>query len=160
MLLIGIVSAYCFFLVGRVCSVTGATSYHEAWQKAVSKETSIIPAVACTLVPSCSTVAYSMVLSDTIPKLLYAVTGITISRTQALLSLTSFALLPLCLLKDLRSLAPFSLVGVSGLFYTCIAMFVRRLDGTYDVELELLASDAVVSAASGRGRLLTCVTLE
>jgi amino acid permease len=40
-------------------------------------------------------------------------------------------LLPLCLLKNLKSLAPFSLLGVLGMAYTAVAMAIRYLDGTY-----------------------------
>jgi amino acid permease len=82
-----------------------------------------------------------MILSDTIPQLLETI-GLTVTRTQTLLSLTSFVLLPLCLLKELKSLAPFSLVGISGMFYTTAAMAVRYFGGAYKEGGKLLESVA------------------
>jgi amino acid permease len=128
---IGVLSAYGFSLIGRVCSYTGALSYREAWEKSVSPKSGWVPAAACFLATSCSVLAYSMILSDTIPQLAIALTGKVITRTQALLSVTSFALLPLCLMKNLKSLGPFSLVGIIGMFYTTFAMATRWLDGSY-----------------------------
>jgi amino acid permease len=128
---IGVLSAYGFSLIGRVCSYTGALSYREAWEKSVSPKSGWVPAAACFLSTSCAVLAYSMILSDTIPQLTIAFTGKVITRTQALLSVTSFVLLPLCLMKNLKSLAPFSLMGIFGMFYTTVAMAVRWLDGSY-----------------------------
>ena len=53
------------------------------------------------------------------------------NSTHALLGVTTFVLLPLCLLKSLSALAPFSLVGLTGLLYTAIVMTVRLVDGSY-----------------------------
>ena len=39
--------------------------------------------------------------------------------------------LPLCLLKNLSSLAPFSLAGIAGMLYTAVAMAFRCFDGSY-----------------------------
>ena len=161
--IIGTCSAYCFALVGKVCSYTGATSYREAWERAVSPNTGYVPGIACILVPSCSTVAYSMILSETLPKLVTTITNgsMLLARSDALIYLTIFALLPLCLLKDLKSLAPFSLVGTIGLLYTCVAMAIRKFDGTYAVAssmdevggkfLEKLAPELLPNLASSDG---------
>jgi amino acid permease len=72
-----------------------------------------------------------MILADTTKALLMTATGWNVSRTASLLGITTTALLPLCLLKNLSSLAPFSLVGISGMFYTAIAMAVRYFGGAY-----------------------------
>jgi amino acid permease len=74
-----------------------------------------------------------MILSVTLPSLATAFLGVEITRPQALLGVTTFALLPLCLLKSLKALGPFSLVGIMGMFYTCIAMGIRWWDGSYGV---------------------------
>lgn len=75
-------------------------------------------------------IAYSIVLSTTIPQLL-AVAGVTVTRTQSLFSITTLVLLPLCLMKTLSALAPFSLIGLGGLLYTATAMLIRFFDGSY-----------------------------
>jgi len=129
-LAIGLFSAYGFSLIGRICSYTGATSYREAWAKSVSEQTSWLPALCCLLVTTCSVLAYSMILSDTVPKLLQTA-GIAITRTQALLGITSTVLLPLCTLKDMKKLAPFSLLGIIGMCYTAASMAIRFIGGDY-----------------------------
>jgi amino acid permease len=72
-----------------------------------------------------------MILSDTLPSLASSFLGYTITRTQALLGVTLVALLPLCLMKSLKALAPFSLVGIIGMIYTSCAMALRFFDQSY-----------------------------
>jgi amino acid permease len=91
-----------------------------------------------------------MVLADTFRELLLSVLGgggstITqggrgilaataikyASRTNVLLVLTVLILFPLCLINNLSSLAPFSLVGIIGMVYTGIVIGVRYFDGSY-----------------------------
>lgn len=128
---VGIMTGYCFSLIGRICKYTDSQTYQEAWSKSVSPRTDWMPAFACLLVTSFSVVAFSMILSDTLPSLLQAYMGVTITRTQALLGLTVFPILPLCLLKDLSSLAPFSALGTAGMFFTAICMGIRYFQGSY-----------------------------
>lgn len=130
-LLVGSMSGYCFSLIGRICAYTNSQSYREAWSKSVSPETSWMPAAGCLLVTSCSVLAYSMILSDTLPPLFQAFLGITLSRTRALLGVTVFCILPLCLLKDMSSLAVFSFLGTVGMIYTAVAMGIRYFEGSY-----------------------------
>ena len=129
--IIGMLSGYCFSLIGRICAYTSSVSYRQAWERSVSSKSSWIPALACFMVTSCSVLAYSMILSDTLPTLVGTFTPYTITRTQSLLGVTSVALLPLCLMKSLKALAPFSLVGIIGMIYTSIAMAYRYYDGSY-----------------------------
>ena len=72
-----------------------------------------------------------MIQADTIPSILKAFTGITVSRTTGLLGVTVTVLLPLCLLRQLSSLAPFSLIGIFGMIYTSAAMAYRWLTQSY-----------------------------
>jgi amino acid permease len=72
-----------------------------------------------------------MILSDTLPPLFQAFMGVALSRTQALIGVTIFAILPLCLLKDTSSLAIFSFLGTAGMIYTAIAMAIRYFQGSY-----------------------------
>ena len=122
---IGILSGYGFQLIGKVCAYTGATSYREAWSKSVGPGSSWIPAWSTTCKTFLACLAFSMVLADTFSSLLET------SRNETLLGVTLLVLLPLCLMKNLKSLAPFSLVGVMGMAYTAVAMTVRYLDGSY-----------------------------
>ena len=125
--IIGILSGFGFALIGKVCAYTGAKSYREAWSRTVGEKTSWIPAWSATCKTFMACLAYSMVLGDTFSSLLE--TG----RNGTLLSVTLLVLTPLCLMKDLKSLAPFSLLGVMGMTYTALAMTVRWLDGSYSM---------------------------
>lgn len=73
----------------------------------------------------------SMILADTFRDLSSTV-GLTVTRSTALLSITLVTLLPLCLLKNLAALAPFSMLGLAAMLFTSIAMAIRYLDGSYD----------------------------
>lgn len=125
---IGILSGFGFSLIGKVCAYTGAKSYREAWSKTVGEGSSWIPAWSVTFKTFLACLAFSMVLADTFSSLLES------SRNPTLLVVTGLVLLPLCLLKNLKSLAPFSLLGVMGMAYTAVAMTLRFLDGSYHVD--------------------------
>jgi amino acid permease len=139
---VGILSAFGFAVIGKVCSYTGATSYREAWSASVGSKTSWIPAASTTFKTFLACLAISMVLGDTFSGLLQRPT----ERTEILVAMTVVFLLPLCWMKNLSSLAPFSLAGILGMAYTAIAMTIRYLDGSYNVEsggalLEQVAKD-------------------
>lgn len=123
-------SAYGFSLIGRVCSYTGGRSYRQAWSKSIGDGSSWIPAVTCTFKTCFAILAYSIVLADTVTALL-ATAGIAATRTASLVGVTTTCLLPLCLLKNLSSLAPFSLLGTAGMMYTAVAMAIRYSQGAY-----------------------------
>ena len=138
---IGILSGFGFATIGRVCAYTGATSYREAWSQAVGARTSWIPSWSATLKTSMACLAFSMVLADTFCALLGSD-----QRTAVLLGLTTIILLPLCWLKDLASLAPFSLLGVVGMLYTGVAMAKRYLDGSYLTEATTTTGSALLES--------------
>jgi Transmembrane amino acid transporter protein len=126
----GILSAYTFGLMGRICQRTNTQSYSAAWDVAVGKEWSPLIAFSCFIDCFAGNLSYSMILADTIQNLV-ASAGYSITRTNALLGVTSMVLLPLCLLKNLASLAPFSLVGIMGMLYTTAAMGIRYFGRSY-----------------------------
>lgn len=132
-LFIGLLSSYGFILIGRVCAYTDARSYTDAWARTMGPKTSWIPAICSLLVCGGSNIAYSMILAETVRDLFQSA-GILVSRTKVLSIMTTFLLLPLCLLKELKSLAPFSLVGIFAMLYTMIAMVYRYMGGSYSIE--------------------------
>jgi len=127
---IGMLSAYGFAVIGKVCAYTGAQSYREAWSQSVGERSSWIPAGSIAFKTSFACLAISMVLADTFTGLLQRSPD---ERTAVLVGLTLAILLPLCWMKNLASLAPFSLVGILGMAYTAVAMTIRYLDGSYGV---------------------------
>jgi len=128
--IIGGLSAYGFALIGRCCAYTNTNSYRDAWSATISEKSSWLPAMAVTFKTISATLCYSMILGDTFVSLLSTV-GIVSSKIPVTIGLTSTILLPLCLMKNLSSLAPFSLVGSLGMIYTAVAMAVRYFGKAY-----------------------------
>mmetsp|Transcript_14071 Transcript_14071/g.33801 ORF Transcript_14071/g.33801 Transcript_14071/m.33801 type:complete len:415 (+) Transcript_14071:405-1649(+) len=139
---IGVLSGYGFALIGKVCAYTGAQSYRDAWSRTVGPKSSWIPAWSATLKTFFACLAFSMVLGSTFSSLLET------SRNPTLLVLTGLVLLPLCLMKNLKSLAPFSLLGVMGMMYTALAMTLRFLDGSYGIGEDGAEGNLVAQLAS------------
>lgn len=130
--LIGGLSAYGFALIGRCCAYTKTSSYRDAWSATVSERSSWLPATAVTFKTICASLAYSMILGDTFVSL-FSTAGMAASKVPVTLGLTGAVLLPLCLMKNLSSLAPFSLVGSLGMLYTAVAMMIRFFGKAYTV---------------------------
>jgi hypothetical protein len=112
-LLMAVVFGYYFILVGRVCKMTGAASYREAWDRTAGESSTIYKRIAflvplsVILMAGLANLAYSMILADT-TRSLAARLGYQVSRTACLMCVTIFVLLPLCMVKKLSVLAPFS----------------------------------------------------
>lgn len=123
----GLISAYTFGLIGRICQKTKTSSYADAWDVAVGKSTSALIAFSCFFDCFMGNLSYSMILADTVANLA-ASAGYALTRTQALLGVTSVVLFPLCMLKNLSSLAPFSLVRIKQhhcMWFCCNAHFAH-----------------------------------
>jgi amino acid permease len=165
---VGMLSGYNFSLIGRICAATGASSYSTAWEKTIGASTAWVPAMACTFKTFFAILAYSMVLAETFQGI-FKTFGFVASRAQTLVTLTSVILLPLCLMKNLASLAPFSLLGIIGMVFTILSMAVRYLDGSYSLPAGKLLSDlaanlqpsfgskGAASAMSPNSLLLICM---
>lgn len=128
--IMGAISAYTFQLIARVCQATNTVSYSDAWDESVGEKSSFIIAFSCFIDCFAGNLSYSMILADTLVNLM-ATIGVAVTRTQSLMGVTGCVLLPLCLLKNLNSLAPFSLVGIMGMLYTALAMGFRYFGGSY-----------------------------
>mmetsp|Transcript_32331 Transcript_32331/g.65591 ORF Transcript_32331/g.65591 Transcript_32331/m.65591 type:complete len:309 (+) Transcript_32331:826-1752(+) len=57
--------------------------------------------------------------------------GIDMNLTECLLTVTVVGILPLCLLKNLAALAPFSALGMAAVLLALGCMMVRYCDGSY-----------------------------
>lgn len=154
--LIGGVSAYTFALIGRVCADTKTESYADAWDATVGSRFSPVIAFSCFIDCFAGNISYSMILADTFVSLLAGL-GIAVTRTQSLVGVTGAVLLPLCLMKNLSSLAPFSLVGIMGIIYTTVAMAVRYFGGSYGVggKFAATALAAPTFGSKGAGAVLS-----
>ena len=129
--MIGGMSAYSYSLLGRTASLSSSSTFGETWDNSVGSSSAWIPAAVGTVDSFITNMAYSMILADTFCALLKTIGYSTVTRNQTLLGVTGFALLPLCLLKNLSSLAPFSFLGSAGMMYTSLVMAVRYFGKGY-----------------------------
>lgn len=157
-------------MMARVCKFTGATSYADAWDKSKGTKISWLIAASSALDCFSGNLSYSMVLADTFRDL-FATIGLTslATRTNALLAITATVLFPLCLTKNLSSLAPFSLLGIMGMAYTSLAIAVRYFGGSYalpageflaDISTDLAPSFGTIGASgalSSKSLILICM---
>lgn len=144
----GALSGYNFSLIGRVCAFTGATSYSDAWEKSIGEATAWIPAGACTCKTFLAVLAYSMILAETFQGIFQGF-GFEATRAQSLIGLTVTVLLPLCLMKNLASLAPFSLLGILAMLLTVGCMAVRFFDGSYGLPDGKFVADLALKPVFG-----------
>lgn len=127
----GAIFAYEFQLIGNVCSITRSTTFREAWQDTVGTKGSLVVSLVNILKPALGSLSYSMILADTFRSLFGSI-GMDVSRNVSLSLVTFLGIVPLCLLKNLDALAPFSAVGTGGIVLTVVCMGVRYWDGSYD----------------------------
>ncbi len=126
----GTIFGYYFIILGRICSLTSSSTFRGAWEKTVKHGTSLV-ILSNLLKPALGNLSLTIILTDTLQKLLQTA-GFNTSRTAVLLLCTVLGLLPLCLIKSLATLAPFSIVGLMSMLATGIAMGIRYFDGSYD----------------------------
>lgn len=127
----GAIFGYYFLLLGRICRATCTATYREAWEETVERHTNFI--VLCNLIkPGMANLSYSIIMADTLKRLL-ASADHDVSRLSSLLLATLLVLLPLCLLKNIKMLTPFSIMGLLCMVITAVSMGLRFFDGSYDL---------------------------
>jgi amino acid permease len=131
----GLVAAYTFSLIGRACEQHNATSFQDVWAKSVNPKTAWIISTATTAKCALGALSYSIIIGDTFTALAntFGLPAVIAQRSNVILLITSLVLLPLCSLKSLNALSPFSLLGLSGTVYTAWFMAVRYFDKSYAV---------------------------
>mmetsp|Transcript_40699 Transcript_40699/g.85505 ORF Transcript_40699/g.85505 Transcript_40699/m.85505 type:complete len:482 (-) Transcript_40699:249-1694(-) len=129
----GLAFAYSFQLIAKTCKMTQSVTFREVWEETMGYDGALTVSMVNMLKPALGNLAYSMILADTF-KALFATAGFETTRILSLLLVTILGILPLCLLKNLDALAPFSILGTAGIFLIAVCMTIRYFDGTYDVE--------------------------
>jgi sodium-coupled neutral amino acid transporter 11 len=130
---LGLVSAYCFALVGRACAATGATTYRGAWEKSVDEKSGAAITAVTTAKTLVGAISCCIIIGDTAGTLLGgAAVPALLKRRDAFLSIFgALFLYPLAMLRDMKSLAPASIVGLGGMLYAMGVLMLRCFDGTY-----------------------------
>lgn len=129
--LMGGISGYTFQMMARVCKWSGATSYSDAWDKTKGTRTSWLIAFSSFSDCFLGNLSYSMILADAFRDIFATIGFKSFTRNGTLTGITALVLLPLCLVKNLSTLAPFSLLGIMGMGYTTLAIAFRYFTGAY-----------------------------
>jgi len=130
----GGLAAFGFSLVGSICARTNAKTYSEAWGRTVSEDTTWLPSIIAVSLCFTGSVKCLTTLGDVLSDILaygIHVPVDSIPRDPLLLTTVLTVLLPLCLLPSLSPLAAGSLLGITGVVVSALAMIVRFTDGTY-----------------------------
>jgi amino acid permease len=145
LIIMGILSACTFSIIGLECERYGASSFEEVWAKTIGEKSIwvISSSVAITTVLAC--LAYSMIIGDLVSALAVSAgaTGLLAKRSASILGVTGAVVAPLCFLKSLASLSFTSLLGVFGVVFSTAVMGLRYFDGSY-------LAPAAKGAAGGR----------
>jgi hypothetical protein len=118
---LGAIFGYFCYLIAKVCDMTGRTTYRGIWQETIGSRGGTAISMANALKAALADLAYASILAD-ITRSLLASMGIELARPICLIAITLMAILPLCLVKNLHVLAPFSVVGTAGVILTAAAM--------------------------------------
>ena len=142
--ILGTISAYTFHLIGRLTAVVSSESNNEddgdnqvisnlgqIWDFEVGPSSSWLISLSVMLTCLGTSLAYSIILGDTIKSLAETAgfTGILASRRFNVAAISLLGVYPLSCLKSLAALAPVSMAGVVGIIVTCIVMTIRSLPG-------------------------------
>ena len=109
--LLGGMFGYFCLLIAKICHKTRATTYRECWENTMGDGGGVAVSIVTVLLPAQGNLSATTVLSQTLQSLLETF-HIYWSRLTCLLVLTVSVLLPICLMKDLDSISPFSTLGV------------------------------------------------
>jgi len=125
MLLLCSMSGYTFSTIARVGNAVGADSYRDTWAKVFGESTAIIPAFTVTFKTLCGALAYSIIVGDSFASIGKLVGGpaLLASSNFMIVLLSIFVFLPLCLMRNLSSLAIGSVIGTAG---TLCALCARQ----------------------------------
>lgn len=131
----GLLSAYTFSLIGQACALHKVKSYQEAYAKSVDPNTAWIISFGTTCKCLLACLAYSIIIGDSFSAMArtFQLPPLLQQRNNVIMSITAAILFPLCSMKSLNALAPFSLLGLGGTLYTAIFMAIRLHEKSYAV---------------------------
>jgi len=129
-----LLSAYTFYLIGRVCSETEASTFGSSWERSVGRG-AWVPQLTCILECLGGSIVYAMVIGDVLSSFGHQIgahlPAVLCSRSSLLILVAVFVLFPLCCLRSFGSLAKFSALGTLATTYAVLFVTKRYFDGSY-----------------------------
>ena len=144
-LILGSIAAYCFSSIGKACDIHQTKSFQDVWAKSVNARTAWIVSAGITAKCLMASLACSIIIGDTFTALAqtFGFSSFFQNRRNIIILLTSTVLLPLCSMENLSALAPFSILGMSGILYTALFMTLRYVQGSYSTAGKFFSDIAV-----------------
>lgn len=133
-ILMALWAAHNFDAVGKTCEMTGTSTFGEAWEATISKDSRWIVQTVVTVAPIVSCLANVIVLTDIlglIARSLGAPVWLHGNRDLVIALLGTFVLFPLCTMKDLSALKSISVIGIGGHLSAMAAVAFRLKDKSY-----------------------------
>jgi sodium-coupled neutral amino acid transporter 11 len=129
----GVAAGYTFSLIGKTCAEHNVSTFKQAWSKSVGPNSAWVISTAITFKCFFASLVNSIIIGDSFASLAqsFGLPDVLAQRTNVILTMTAAVLLPLCSMKSLNALSPFSLLGLGGVLYTALVMAVRFFDGSY-----------------------------
>lgn len=131
----GLLSAYTFSLIGQACAQHKVKSYQEAYAKSVDPSTAWIISFGTTCKCALACLAYSIIIGDSFSAMAktFQLPALLQQRNNVIMTIAASVLFPLCSMKSLNALAPFSLLGLGGTLFTAVFMAIRLHEKSYAV---------------------------
>lgn len=110
--------------------MTRSYTYRDAWERTVGNRGGRTVAIVNTLDPLLGILGNATIMAQSLRLMLE---GVSVHWTvvECLLLITVVAIAPLCLMKNLSALAPYSTAGLAAVLFALAVMFYRLLDGSY-----------------------------
>jgi len=148
------INGYSFFCIGNVCLKLGVTTYGQGFSILYPElGQHVVTITTCGLTIG-GALMTAIMIGDTAQDVLVFCGLITRSywhRAAICFALTVFVMLPLCLLRSLKALAPFSAFGVLAVSSAALFIVFRYFDGSYEVGGELYLSSHLNTGSQETG---------
>jgi sodium-coupled neutral amino acid transporter 11 len=132
--LIGLLSAHNYVLLGRCSEITTMPSYSAIWTHAFGAGWAWLPELAVAGICLLGSITYLMIVGDYLPLGLAGI-GINwapLQQREAAILLVSAMLLPLHFMQDLSFLGYTSILGSAGALYTCGVLVLEAAEHRSD----------------------------
>eukprot|EP00747_Dinoflagellata_sp_TGD_P186878 gnl/TRDRNA2_/TRDRNA2_44231_c0_seq1.p1 gnl/TRDRNA2_/TRDRNA2_44231_c0~~gnl/TRDRNA2_/TRDRNA2_44231_c0_seq1.p1 ORF type:complete len:474 (+),score=61.16 gnl/TRDRNA2_/TRDRNA2_44231_c0_seq1:125-1546(+) len=130
---LGCFSAYCFWLIGRLCLLTKSSSYTELLANLCGKRLSRVAEGFIVANTGTACVLGVIIIGDLVRDLalLVGLEGLLASRAVLLIVVGLLVLVPLGLLRSFAALAPVAALGSLGMLYIVVFMGLRLIQEAY-----------------------------
>jgi len=127
-------SGYCFWQIGRMCAVTGESTYAGAFGKVFGARRRWLVSVSSSVFCGSVCLMYCIIIADNSRDLAVGcgLSGAASGRSALLALVGLLVLLPLSLLRSLAALAPFSALGLLGMVFIDAFCGLRYVEGAYE----------------------------